>query len=241
MNSKIIKRLDALPGWLSIHEGQFLHKAANRIKNKSGVIVEIGSFQGKSTIYLAKTDQQVFAIDPHEGKLDHGTKIPPTLVSFQKNIADFKVKNNVSLIRKTSYAAVRNWNKKIKLLFIDGLHDAKNARFDYDNWSPFLIDGGVVAMHDSFCGWEGAQNIALNRIVLNSMYSEVGVVGSIIYGIKGNGNTLTLLNRVRVRILILTAFWINTQKWLSKPVSFFLIHRLIKLLLLNSFTFKRAS
>lgn len=239
MNSELIQKLDKLPGWLSIHEGQFLHKAALLVKKEKAEIVEIGSFQGKSTIYLAKTGQQVYAIDPHEGKLDYGTKIPSTLSAFRKHIHEFNVEHYVSLIRKTSKASVKNWNEKIKLLFIDCLHDEKNAGFDYQKWSQFLIDGGIVAMHDSFCGWDGAQTVALKHIILNNRYYEVGVVGSIVYGIKGKGNIFTFLNRLRIRILITIAFWIHRQKYFPKLLSFILIHRVIKLFLLNRFTIRR--
>ncbi len=239
MNLDLLSSLDKLPGWLSIHEGQFLHKAAMMVKKREGAIVEIGSFQGKSTIYLAKTEQLVYAIDPHEGKLDHGRTIFPTLTAFRKHIKKFDVTNNVFLIKETSLSAVKNWNKKIKLLFIDGLHDKKNAGFDYKNWSPFLIDGGVVAMHDSFCGWKGAQNVALNGIVLNDCYGEVGVVGSIVYGIKGKGNAYAQLNRMRIRFFIQAAFWIHSKKNIPPSLSFFLIHRMMKLFLLNRFTFLR--
>jgi len=239
MDIKIVSALNRLPGWLSIHEGQFLHKAALILKNKKGAVVEIGSFQGKSTIYLAKTNQRIYAIDPHRGKLDNGTKITPTLTAFKKNITDFYVKSNVVLIQKTSFSAAKSWKKKIKLLFIDGLHDEKNAESDYDKWSPFLIDGGIVAMHDSFCGWKGAQKVALQKIISNNDYYEIGVVGSIVYGIKGTGNIFTRLNQFRIRIFIQTAYWIKKQKYIPSQLSFILIHRFIKLLLLNHFTLKR--
>lgn len=240
MNLELINSLDKLPGWLSIHEGQFLHKAATNVKDLKGEMVEIGSFQGKSTIYLAKSGQCIYAVDPHEGKLDHGTTIPPTLVAFKKHVKDFKVERQVTLIKKTSSSAVKGWNKKLKLLFIDGLHDKKNAEFDYKKWSPFLVDGGMIAMHDSFCGWRGAQSVALEKIVLNDEYFEVGVVGSIIYGIRGKGTLISILNRLRIRFLVHIAFWFHSNKKIPSGLSFFMIHRFLKLLLLNQYTLKRA-
>jgi hypothetical protein len=239
MNSELINKIDVLPGWLSVHEGQFLYKAAQQVRKTKGVLVEIGSFQGKSTIYMAKTKQKVFAIDPHRGKLDHGRKISPTLTAFNKNIKDFHVENNVFLIKKTSKIAVSEWDKKIKLLFIDGLHDEKNAGFDYLNWSPFLVQGGIIAMHDSFCGWKGAQKVAINNIVLNDNYCEIGVVGSIIYGVRGEGNLISITNRLFKRSIILMAFWIYSKRSLPQWLSFIFIHRLLKLLLLNRYTLSR--
>ena len=128
---------------------------------------------------------------------------------------------------------------EIKLLFIDGLHDEKNAKNDYKGWSSFLVDGGIVAMHDSFCGWSGAQSVALQNIVRNNMYSEVGVVGSIIYGVKGRKNFLTSLNVIRTRFFIQLAFWIHKQKNIPQSISFILIHKCIKFFLVNRFTLWR--
>jgi len=239
MNRELLQSIDRLPGWLSIHEGQFLHQVALHVKKKKGEIIEIGSFAGKSTIYLAKTGQKMHAIDPHKGSLDQGVKFSPTLAAFKRNIRIFGVEKFISLIQKTSQSAAENWNKNIKLLFIDGLHDEKNAKLDYQLWSPFLVDGSIVAMHDSFCGWEGAQKVALKYIVQNDQFYEVGVVGSIVYGIRGKSNFVTSLNRFRIRLGIITAYWIQKQKYLPHALSFFIIHRMIKLFLVNQFTVRR--
>jgi len=239
MNSQLIKRINLLPGWLSIHEGQFLHKVVRSVKKYKGQIVEIGSFQGKSAIYMAKTGQNIVAIDPHEGKLDHGTRFNPTLKAFKKNIKDFRVNNKIKLIQKTSHDASLGWDGPIKFLFIDGLHDEKNAASDYADWSKYLVKGGILAMHDSFCGWPGAQEVALKKIILNDEYSEVGVVGSIVYGKKGRSNLFSKINRFRIRKVILLSYWINEQKNIPKGVSFFLIHRICKVLLVNRYTLER--
>ncbi|MBF0208085.1 MAG: class I SAM-dependent methyltransferase [Oligoflexia bacterium] len=236
MKNSMVSSLNKLSGWLSIHEGIFLYWAAQMIRNIQGTIVEIGSFQGKSTIFLAKSNQEVHAIDPHEGKLDLGTKMSPTLAAFKKNIADFNVASSIILIQKKSSDAVKEWKGGIKLLFIDGLHDDINAQFDYENWTPFLVDGGVVAMHDAFCGWEGAQKVALEQIILNDEYYEVGVVGSIVYGIKGVSTIPTKINRLRIRSCVRLAYWLQKQKTIPSFLIFFLIHRMIKLCMINQFT-----
>src|SRR5712692_7618908 len=63
-----------IEGWLSEREAEFLYRTA-RGCSTSGVIVEIGSFKGKSTICLAKGSSaggrvEVHAIDPHTGTLE---------------------------------------------------------------------------------------------------------------------------------------------------------------------------
>lgn len=238
MDNKTALAINTLPGWLSLNEGAFLNKAARLVRDRHGAVVEIGSFQGKSTICLALSGQKVVAIDPHKGTLDGKSKTAPTLQAFKANIARFGVKERVELKRQTSLSAAKTWKGAIKLLFIDGLHDFKNAQVDYLHWSPSLSAGGIIAMHDAFCGWEGAEEVALKQIVSSAKYKEVGVVGSIVYGIKGRGGTLTRLNRFRCRSLIRFSLWLNRRP-LPGPLKFFLIHRLAKALLLNRFTLSR--
>lgn len=238
MDKKTIQLLEKIPGWLSIHEGQFLLKAVRLTSKLRGEIVEIGSFKGKSTIWLGKTGQKVYAIDPHQGDLG-SRKISPTLQSFENNIKKAGVDRNVTPIVKTSSQAIKNWNKKIRLLFIDGLHDEKNAQQDFKLWNPYLVDNGIVAMHDSFCGFKGAEKAALKNIVFSSDFFEIGVVGSIIYGIKGSKNGLMKLNKIRCQLLIRRALQLNQLNCFPKAISFLIIHRLIKLFLLNRFTIKR--
>jgi predicted O-methyltransferase YrrM len=64
-----------IEGWLSDSEGEFLYKSARGVSGR-GVIVGIGSFKGKSTIWLAKGSKdgdraKVYAIDPHTGSSEH--------------------------------------------------------------------------------------------------------------------------------------------------------------------------
>lgn len=238
MEKETVRQLDRLPGWLSVHEGQFLRKAALLVKDLPGEIVEIGSFQGKSTIWLASSGQTIYAIDPHQGEVDDAT-FPPTLQAFQKNVAAFQVEHRVRLLRMTSSAAATDWTKRIKLLFIDGLHDEKNALHDFRVWSTFTQDRSVIAMHDAFCGWEGAEKVALRRIVEDDMFYEIGVVGSIIYGIRGRGTWVTRISRWRCRACIRASIGLHRNKRLPSFLSFFLIHRVLKFFLLNRFTLKR--
>ena len=58
-----------VPGWLTEEEGQALYDLARACTGK-GVIVEIGSWKGKSTVCLGLGSQEgssvpVYSIDPH--------------------------------------------------------------------------------------------------------------------------------------------------------------------------------
>ncbi len=191
----------SIPGWLTAHEGQFLYSSAKAVRELQGDVVEIGSFQGKSTIFLATASTKVVSIDPHEGNVSGGI-LSPTYKAFIKHLTHAGVRKHIHDIISTSQKAAKKWKKPISYLFIDGLHDTEHAHEDYQLWSPFVVDGGIVAMHDAFCGWEGARIVAMEHIVRSDAYNEIGVVGSIIYGIKGTSNTFKRAIKVFRRSII---------------------------------------
>ncbi|HEX7041977.1 MAG TPA: class I SAM-dependent methyltransferase [Patescibacteria group bacterium] len=231
--------LKLVDGWLSFHEGFFLYKASVEVsKLNRGEIVEIGSWLGKSTICLAigSGKSVVYAVDPHKGEFSKGNglgKSAPTFKEFVSNLKKANVNEKVVPIVKTSEDAAKKWNKKIKLLFIDGLHDIKHAREDYDLWSKFLIKDGIIALHDAFCGHVGPEKVVLESFLASAFYKEIGVVGSIIYAKKGKPNLWEKLNLFRTKKLIKLALILNKKEFRFK---FFLIHRIFKLLLINKYT-----
>lgn len=236
--SEILTFIAGLDGWLSSHEGYFLYKAAKETQGK-GAIVEIGSWKGKSTICIAAGlgSLQVIAIDPHKGQYSKGKglgKKSPTYKEFMSNLKTAGVKEKVTPLVATSEEAAKKWNKPIQLLFVDGLHDYKHTKQDYDLWSSFVVDSGVIALHDAFCGHRGPERVVLEDILPHGLYKEIGVVGSIIYARKGKPNSIEFLDFLRTKYLIQVALKLNK---LDFPFKFFLIHRVIKLLLLNKYTY----
>lgn len=237
--SEILSFIQPLDGWLSSHEGYFLYHAAKETKGK-GEIVEIGSWKGKSTICLASGSRnaKVTAIDPHKGEYSRGKgrgKDAPTYKEFMHNLKKAKVSEKVIPVVATSEEAGQKWKKPIKLLFIDGLHDYAHTKQDYDIWSPLLTKNGVIALHDAYCGHEGPGRVILEKVLKNSEYKEIGVVGSIIYAKKGKATFFEKINLLRTKALIHLALTLHKK---DIPFSFFIFHRLCKVLLLNPYTFK---
>lgn len=224
--------ISSLPGWLSVHEGLLLHELAILQRAKFGVIVEIGSYCGKSTIYLALSGQSVYAIDPHKGKFSGGTSTP-TYKQFINNVTHAGVAKLIRPIVKTSKAAAASWNHSIKLLFIDGLHDEKHASEDYLLWSRHVKSGGIVAMHDAFCAWVGPEKVAWRHIIANREYRSIGVVGSIVYGIKGTSSWWDRINKFFMQQAIGCAQWVWRNSIIPRPIRFFVVHRCIRLFIVD--------
>ena len=141
-------RASNIEGWLSPGEATFLYMAAQSCTGK-GVIVEIGSWKGLSTTFLAKgskagKNMKVYAIDPHTGSPEQKAEYPnlDTFDDFKSNMHDLEIDDIVIPIKATSAEAVASWDKPIELIFIDGAHEYKEVKHDFDMWSPYLIEGG---------------------------------------------------------------------------------------------------
>jgi len=132
---------------LSNKEGEKLAELSFQAKEK---IVEIGALHGKSTSYLAQGGHDVYSIDLWDmvsaddiRKEDY--KDPENYQNFLKKTNAFE---NVIPIKGSSKEIAKIWRMPIGLLFIDGDHTYEGAKSDYHNYSPFIIDGGILAMHD---------------------------------------------------------------------------------------------
>jgi len=195
MNARTREIIDSIPGWLSSAEGDLLFSLA-RLCN-TGSIVEIGSFQGKSTIYLAAGSAAgarvpVYAIDPN---LD-------TCHLLQENVARSGFSHLVHPIIAKSEVVAGSFDKPIELLFIDGSHDEPAVELDWDLWVPKVIPGGYVAMHDTLL-WPGPCKIAEQRILMSSAFVKTGVADSITFGAKRRSLEKEQAKLRQLRILLL--------------------------------------
>ncbi len=127
-----------------------------------GSIVEIGSFQGRSTAYLARGSERggrekVVAVDHFKGSPEHqpggafaskAAAVDGLYETFLKNLKRAGVADRVHVVRSDSAGAAAGWSTPIRLLFIDGDHSYEESRRDYELWSPWLAPEGLVAFHD---------------------------------------------------------------------------------------------
>ncbi len=157
----------------------FLAKGAGQ-----GAIVEIGSWKGGSTVYLAKgaeagsLENKVYAIDPHFGGTER---------IFKETMQKAGVNHIVVPMIMKSEGAVKSWCSPISLLLIDGIHDYENTRKDFVLWEPYIVTRGVVCFHDKFD--KGPAKVIRNHILLSNRFSQVGVVQGLLYATKGADTT----------------------------------------------------
>jgi len=207
-NSFDLKCLDGVEGYLRVDEAELLFQLAQNC-TCDGVIIEIGSWKGRSTICLAKGSQQgkkkmVYAIDPHSGSEEHTRTFGAisTLDTFLHNIAKAKVGQLIKPLIMTGHAASKVVKEPVSLLFIDGAHDYESVKPDYLDCYPKLSVGGIIAFHDTI-SWPGPRQVVRDYLFNSQKIKNIKVIGSICYGTKTDKiNLLVYLSNQYTKLLM---------------------------------------
>jgi MMP 1-O-methyltransferase len=154
-------------GFLDEAEAIRLYNLA-REASKFGPCLEIGSYCGKSAIYLGMACKEnnavLFSVDHHTGSeeqqpgqeyfdpdlLDKETGKIDTLRLFRKTIDDFDLRDTVVPVIGRSQIVGHSWNTPLSLLFIDGSHAYESVLNDYTIWAKHVTVGGYLVFHDIF-------------------------------------------------------------------------------------------
>lgn len=198
--------IDSVKGFLDPDEGQALYQECFA-RAPFGPVLEIGSYCGKSTIYLGKAAQQqdglVYALDHHRGSEEHQKgegyhdpelydaelEVMDTLPYFRRALFRAGLEKTVLPLVGDSAMAGRYWQTPLSLLFIDGGHSMEQALTDWQVWSRHVMAGGTLAIHDIFENPEegGRPPYEIYKLALASGLFEL----------KARVKTLGLLTRVR--------------------------------------------
>ena len=169
-------------GWMSPDQAERLYRAAEATRT-GDQIVEIGSFQGRSTIVLASAAHDgvpVVAIDPHAGN-DRGPQeiagyadaAADDHEQFTTNLAAAGVSDRVRHIRSFSDVAHAGVTGEIAVLYIDGAHRFAPARADIRDWGARVTPGGTMLIHDSFSS-VGVTLAIVRELMFGSRFRYVG-------------------------------------------------------------------
>tara|TARA_B100001758_G_C18411626_1_gene616167 strand:- start:1554 stop:2204 length:651 start_codon:yes stop_codon:yes gene_type:complete len=159
--------INQIKGFIHPEEGESLYELAlEHCKNEP--CLEIGSYCGKSSVYLGTAlkinNQILYSIDHHKGSEEQqpGEEyFDPDLLNksgdgidtypfFLDTINKSGLENTIKPIVGTSIETAKSWTKKLSLVFIDGGHSEESAQNDYKHWKNFIIQGGLLLIHDVF-------------------------------------------------------------------------------------------
>jgi len=154
-------------GFLAPEEGKRLFELALQ-GCLLGPCLEIGSFCGKSTVYLGSAcklrERTLFSIDHHRGSEEQ----QPGQLYFDPEVYDDKLgridsfpyfratieraglEEVVVPIVAKSHVVAKDWATPLGLVFIDGGHAYETVLTDYRCWSGHLLPGGFLVFHDIF-------------------------------------------------------------------------------------------
>src|SRR5579871_38722 len=167
MDPELFHAAQAAPGFMPAAEGLALYDAATQYA-PAGPVLEIGSYCGKSAIYLAAAaraaGQLVVTVDHHRGSEEHqpgweyhdpslvdpATGRLDTLPALRATLAAAGLESDVVVIVGRSADVARLWSTPLGLVFIDGGHTEAAALTDYEAWAPLIAPRGALAIHDVF-------------------------------------------------------------------------------------------
>jgi predicted O-methyltransferase YrrM len=144
-------------------ERVLLFRLASELPSNS-TIVEIGSYLGASTCFLAagcrNNNGHVYAVDTWQNHaMSEGLK--DTFEVFQENICSYQ--DLITPIRSFSVDAAQELAKPIHLFFVDGDHSYEGVVADLRAWLPKMEPNSWLLLHD--WGWAEGVKQAIKEIV----------------------------------------------------------------------------
>lgn len=188
-----IRRYETIDGWLTPSDALCLYRTARKLKRGS-IVVEIGSWKGKSTYCLARAlcCGRVIAIDPFDASGEPGSaevyqqaKKGDLYETFCRTMKSLGVADKIE-VRKGTSRDFADKTPEINLLFIDGNHSIDDCRFDYEQYARHISRGGYLLFHDYQPARKdfGPTWVIENLVVPSKLYKQVEIAGSIWVGVK---------------------------------------------------------
>jgi len=167
MESRLLEIARKCKGYLDEVEGLRLFSLAKQF-GRLGPIVEVGSYCGKSSVYLGAGAREaggiVVCVDHHRGSEEHqpGEEYHDpdlydresgrmdTLRELRRTLHLASLEDVCVPMVTRSTTAAKLWSTPLGMVFIDGGHSFETARADYEGWHDKVARGGVLAIHDLF-------------------------------------------------------------------------------------------
>lgn len=147
-----------IPGFMDLTSLRILEYVASRVP-KNGVIVEIGSFAGRSswtlakscdpsvTVYCVDSWEDVY-LDPLREHPQMDARLPDQKYDFNLFKENTKDCPNIVPLKGRSTEVPWPEERKIDFIFIDGWHESPEVDNDIATWLPRLKPGAILSGHD---------------------------------------------------------------------------------------------
>lgn len=135
--------LPEIPSSLTETEGETLAELA-----ADKVVLELGAWQGYSTVCMAQTARSLTSVDWHHG--DEHAGHTSTLVPYLQNLQRYGLLQHVNVVvGRFENVLPLLQTGGFDLVFVDGQHDYESVSFDGGHALRLLRpEGGTIAFHD---------------------------------------------------------------------------------------------
>ena len=148
---------EGIPGWMTPGELKVIARAAGRVPS-GGVVVEIGSFAGRSSVHWAANSDpsvRIFCMDPFDAIVDEYS-----LAHIQGDASTVAGRPSGELFAEHTKAWAQHltpvaqaspppsWDEPADVIFVDGDHTSEGVTRDIEFWIDHLKPGGVMLGHD---------------------------------------------------------------------------------------------
>lgn len=153
--------------WYSKNQCEKLCDIYQEVKDLSGLIIENGCWEGKSTMALANAcyPEELLCNDTWEGNIDEGIVIGqehPTvkLLREQKVYENFIynmdhfTKKNYKIVKEDCLKWLPTITEPVKFCHIDASHDYYSVKKTLDLVIPLMAKGGIICGDDYYCHGE---------------------------------------------------------------------------------------
>jgi predicted O-methyltransferase YrrM len=126
-----------------------------------GKFVEVGSWKGKSSAFMAveiansNKNIEFYCVDTWEGSSEHKLLDNIDLLYHQFILNMKPLEKHYKAIRMNSIEAAKGFeNDSLDFVFIDASHEYKDVKKDIQAWLPKVKKGGVLAGHDYYLDYD---------------------------------------------------------------------------------------
>lgn len=157
-------------GWLKESEATYLVKLVRSVADLSGSFLEVGSFQGRSSVAIGievkKLNSHLYCIDIWNKEMTGKEEIErreimegyrkqgveefskgDSYLTFTENIKARGLEDTIVPVIGFSSTIMKTWKNSLRFIFIDGNHEYEYVRDD-SLWRRFLVKAGIIAFHD---------------------------------------------------------------------------------------------
>lgn len=197
----LVARARGIPGMLSEESGRFLYGLCYA-QQLEGDVVEVGSWQGYSTSFLARAVAdsgrgRMYAVDHFGGNVGKERlyvvdkpDLSDLRLKFEGNMQQLGLGETVRLLPMPNYEAadhLRREAARIRFLFIDGDHSKEGVQRDVDLFFPFLMSGSIVVFDDCSPSAPGVIEV-IDELFRRKVFDKAFVHSNALLATVGTGN-----------------------------------------------------